>query len=307
MISVKKILDFLNSTNLLCTYIGDEELYISSFSSIEKIDRNQISWIKDETRIQSVCDKDISESLIVTGELVSNYLANSNILICENPKQVFFTILEYFFTSKSRTGYTSPTSIVETTSIGQNVTIGHSCYIGPEVVIADNVDIKHQVTIEGKVMIGKNTTINSGVIIGSDGFGYFQDHEGRNIKVPHFGGVVIGEEVEIGANTCINRGTLDDTKIGNNVKISNLCNIGHNVIVEDNVMIAASTNISGSVHLKRNAYIAPAAMILNQLSIGESSFIGAGSVVTKDVEDHVVVVGVPGKIIKRLEVEYWKI
>ncbi|QCR31982.1 DapH/DapD/GlmU-related protein [Lysinibacillus sp. SGAir0095] len=304
MIPVKEILDFLNSANLPYAYIGDEDLSINSYASLEKTDRNKISWIKDETKIGAVYEKDISESLIVVGRFDTSSLVNGNLILCENPKQVFFTILDAFFNNKSKSAYTSPTSIVETTHIGRNVRIGHSCYIGPEVVIGDNVEIKHHVSIEGKVTIGKNTTINSGVVMGADGFGYFQDLEGTNVKVPHFGGIVIGEKVEIGANTCINRGTLDDTKIGNNVKINNLCHIGHNVIVEENVLLGALSSISGSVRVKRNVYIAPAVTILNQLSIGENSFIGAGSVVVKDVEDHVVVVGVPGKITKRLEVEH---
>lgn len=192
----------------------------------------------------------------------------------------------------------SPNSVVETNSIGKNVYIGHNCYIGKDVVIGDNVVIKNNVSIEGKVIIGNNAIIHSGVVIGSDGYGYYQDKEGRNIKVPHFGGVIIGENVEIGANTCIDRGTLDNTVIGNNVKIDNLCHIAHNVVIKDNCSVIALSMLGGSVVLEKDSYIAPGAIIKNQLKIGEKSLVGLGAVVIKDVEKNKVVAGVPAKVIK---------
>lgn len=167
--------------------------------------------------------------------------------------------------------------------------------------IGDNVVIKNNVSIEGKVIIGNNTIIHSGVVIGTDGFGYYQNEEGKNIKVPHYGGVVIGEYVEIGANTCIDRGTLDDTVIGNYVKIDNLCHIGHNCVIEDNSSIVALSMLGGSAEISKNSYIAPGVMIKNQLKIGENSLIGMGAVVTKDVEKNKVVAGVPAKVIRENE------
>jgi len=116
--------------------------------------------------------------------------------------------------------------------------------------------------------------------------------------VPHYGGVVIGQNVEIGANTCIDRGTLDDTIIGNNVKIDNLCHIGHNCIIKDNSSIVALSMLGGSAIIEENSYIAPGVMIKNQLKIGENSLIGIGAVVIKDVEKNKVVAGVPAKVIR---------
>jgi UDP-3-O-[3-hydroxymyristoyl] glucosamine N-acyltransferase len=203
-----------------------------------------------------------------------------------------------FFKSEQYNSFISPNSVIETIDFGKNVYIGHNCYIDKNVSIGDNVVIKNNVTIEGKVKIGNNTTIFSGVVIGSDGFGYYQDNNGINTKVSHYGGVIIGDNVEIGANTCIDRGTLDDTIIENNVKIDNLCHIAHNVIIRENSLVIALSMLGGSSVLERNSYVAPGVMVMNQLTVGENSLVGMGAVVIKNVEKNKIVAGVPAKVIK---------
>lgn len=302
MISIESIFELLNSTNYSYSYIGSLSLMIQSFSPIEEVRSNFISWMKNDQKIQAIKDKSIENTLIVCKEIDTSQFKDGNFIVCENPKAVFFTILNHFFYKEPLNEYISPSSIVETNQIGKYVYIGHNTHIGPDVVISDNVKIKDHVCIEGKVFIGKNTIIHSGVVIGTDGFGYFKSDAVEHVRVPHFGGVMIGDNVEIGANTCIDKGTLSDTKIGNNVKINNLCHIAHNVVIEENVLISASATIAGSAHIKKNVNIAPSAVIRNQLSVGENSFIGMGSVVVKDVPDSVVVAGVPAKTIKKLEV-----
>lgn len=302
MIKIKEITDFLDAAKIPYSYYGEEQLIIKNTVTIENINHHLISWIKNKDYMKYIVGKDIKNSLIVCQKFDVSSFKSGNFIFCDKPKEVFFTISNHFFQPETNKEYISPNSVVETTNIGNNVYIGHNCYIGPDVIISDHVTIKNNVSIEGKVIIGKNTAIFSGVVIGSDGYGYFQNAEGKKIKVPHYGGVLIGEDVEIGANTCIDRGTLGDTKIGSNVKIDNLCHISHNVVIEENVSVVAHSMIGGSVLLKKNSYIAPSASVMNQISIGENSLIGLGAVVLKDVEDHVVVAGVPGKIIKRLEV-----
>lgn len=301
MITIKEIMYFLKESNIMYTYSGDENLTIKSYAPLYKLGKYHISWIKDNSKLNIIVGKSLKDTLIISKELDISHFKDGNFIFCQDPKQVFFTILNHYFKVESKVPTIHSDSVVETSNIGKDVSIGHNCYIGPDVVIGDNVEIKNNVSIEGKVVINKNTLIHSGVILGTDGFGYFLNNKCKNEKVPHFGGIIIGENVEIGANTCIDRGTLDDTKIGNDVKINNLCHIGHNVIIEDNVMISALCNIAGSVLVKKNAYIAPAATILNQLTIGENSLVGSGAVVVKNVEKHVVVVGVPGKFIRKME------
>lgn len=299
MIRIKEITDFLDSTEMPYTFIGDPLLSIQSYVSIENIAPQLISWIKDEKKLQTIIGKDITNSLIVSQKYDTSQFEKVNFIFCDNPKAIYFTILNQFFHEETKAEFISPISVVETRSIGKDVYIGHHCYIGPEVVTSDNVRIENSVSIQGKVTIGKDTIIRSGVIIGTDGFGYFENKDGINVRVPHFGGVIIGEDVEIGANTCIDRGTLGDVVIGNHVKIGNLCHIAHNVILEENVMLAALVNIAGSVLVKKNTFISPAATIRNQVTIGSNSLIGLGAVVVKDVDDNAVIVGVPGKNIRK--------
>lgn len=179
--------------------------------------------------------------------------------------------------------------------------IGHHSFVDEAVVIGNNVVIKHHVVLEGKVVIGDNTVISSGVVIGSDGFGYYNETQRKNLKVEHFGGVVIGNDVEIGTNTCIDRGTLGDTVIGNNVKIDNLCHIAHNVQVKDSVNIIALSMIGGSVRLGDSAYIAPSSTLINQVTVGDHAMVGIGSLVLENVEDDTVVVGHPAKVLRKRE------
>lgn len=303
MIRIKDITDFLDSKEMPYTFIGNSELTIHSYVSIENIAANFISWIKDEKKMQAIMGKDITNSLIVSLKFGTRSFEKANFIFCDDPKAMYFTILNHFFYKETMVEFIRTTSVVETNCIGKQVYIGHHCYIGPEVVISDNVRIENNVSIQGNVTIGKDTIIRSGAVIGTDGFGYFENTDGINVRVPHFGGVIIGENVEIGANTCIDRGTLGDVEIGNHVKINNLCHIAHNVIIEDHVMIAALVNISGSVRIKKNVYISSGATIRNQVTIGANSLIGLGSVVVKDVEDDVVIIGVPGKKIRNHEGE----
>lgn len=300
-ISIANILQYLNDSNLKYKYIGRKDINISNYSSISNIKDSTISWIKNRKFYNENSILNIKNALIIINhdtDIREDIAKNSGFIICDNPKEIFFSLLNKFFPQELFKNYISPNSVVETEQIGSNVSIGHNSFIGQEVVIGNNVVIKNNVSIEGKVTIGDNTIIHSGVVIGTDGFGYFQNEEGKNLKVPHYGGVTIGEDVEIGANTCIDRGTLDNTIIEDNVKIDNLCHIGHNCIIKDNSSVIALSMLGGSAVLEKNSYLAPGVMIMNQLKIGENSLVGMGAVVVKDVEDNKVVTGVPAKVIR---------
>lgn len=299
MINIKEIISFLESSKMKFEYCGSRDLNIRCFSTLENVKSHNIIWIKNPNKVKVAEFEKSQDLLIVTNKSNEYNLEQSNYIFCENTKEVFFRILDRFFNAKQEKTNISSKAVIESNCIGKNVYIGHNTYIGSDVEIGNNVKIRNNVSIEGKVIIGNGTSIFSGVVIGSDGYGYFQNSEGKNIKVPHFGGVIIGENVEIGANTCVDRGTLGDTVIGNNVKIDNLCHVAHNVIIEENVSVIALSMIAGSVVLKKNSYIAPSASIRNQLVIGENSLVGLGAVVVKNVEDNVVVAGIPAKIIKK--------
>jgi UDP-3-O-[3-hydroxymyristoyl] glucosamine N-acyltransferase len=300
MVNIKEIIKYLEKRQIEHEYFGSNELNIHGFSVLDDIRDNTIIWVKNKDTLKDLEISNNKNLLIVTNSIEIGGLVNLNYLISKNSKELFFEVLNHYYKNEKDGSFISKKSVVETKDIGNNVKIGHNCYIGPQVKISDNVTIKNNVVMEGKVTIGRGTIISSGVIIGTDGYGYYKNKEGINIKVPHFGGVIIGQNVEIGANTCIDRGTLGDTKIGKNVKIDNLSHIAHNVIIEDNAIVFALTVIAGSVLLRENSYVAPSATIMNQLTIGRNSIVGLGAVVLKDVEDNVVVAGVPAKILRRL-------
>jgi UDP-3-O-[3-hydroxymyristoyl] glucosamine N-acyltransferase LpxD len=299
-INIRRILDYLTSVNITYDFVGNDQVTIQHYSSLKNIKDKSITWVKNVDNFDISSLNNNSDLLVVSNNIndIGPLSGKVSFIFCDNSKEVFFTIVKQFYIEYEYKKYISPNSIIECELLGENIYIGHNCYIGKEVVIHDNVVIKHNVTIEGKVIIGKKSIIHSGVVIGTDGYGYFKNSEGIDSKVPHSGGVIIGEEVEIGANTCIDRGTMDNTFIGNHVKIDNLCHIAHNVIIEENCNLVAHSIICGSVVVKKNSYIAPGAIIKNQLTIGENSLIGLGAVVVRDVEDNKVVAGNPAKVIR---------
>jgi UDP-3-O-[3-hydroxymyristoyl] glucosamine N-acyltransferase len=295
---IKDILSFLDEIHIEYHYTGLPDLQIEYFCPLSEPKERCITWIKNiDTYDLFNLDADLQLALVVNfcdnREISEKY----NIIRCDNPKETFFEILNRFFVV-SKEPEIAPDSIIETQKIGKNVSVGHRCYICEDVIIGDNVSIKSNVIIECPADIGDNTVIWSGVVIGTDGYGYYKKNDGINYKVPHFSGVKIGKNVEIGANTCIDRGTLADTVIGNNVKIDNLCHIAHNVQIEDNVMIAAMSMLAGSSIIRENAYIAPGALIINQKTVGKDAFVGLGAVVIDNVPSNKAVFGVPARIFR---------
>jgi UDP-3-O-[3-hydroxymyristoyl] glucosamine N-acyltransferase len=152
---------------------------------------------------------------------------------------------------------------------------------------------------EPRIQIGNNVYRDRGVVIGSEGFGYERNEKGEIEKFPHIGGVIIGNDVDIGANTCIDRGSLEDTVIGDGTKIDNLVHVGHNAKIGKHVLITALSLIGGSAEIGDYATIWSAAVIKDHVRIGHHAIIGAGAVVIKDVKPYETVVGVPARNIEQ--------
>jgi len=295
---INEVTKYLDEIKINYQYTGNNDLLIENFCTLSEPKSKCITWIK---KVDNYDFTNIDNDLNML--FVTNYFENKdindnyNIIQCDNPKETYFEILNHFFVIPGVVKI-EPDSIVETKNIGEKVSIGHHCYICKDVVIGNNVIIKNNVVIECPTHIGDNTIIWSGVVIGTDGFGYYKKNDGINYKVPHFGGVKIGKNVEIGANTCIDRGTLSDTIIGDNVKIDDLSIIAHNVKIEDNVMITGLVALGGSSVLKENVYVAPCSIILNQITVNKNAFISVGAVVMKDVPENAVVFGNPARILR---------
>lgn len=150
-----------------------------------------------------------------------------------------------------------------------------------------------------KIIIGKNCYIKPNVIIGREGFNYQKNEKGINKRVTHIGGVRIEDNVDIGSGTAIDRGILNDTCIGSNVKIDNLVHISHNCVIGEGTIIAAGAILGGGVNVGKNCFIGINASIKQRIKIGDNAFIGMGAVVVKDVPSGITVVGNPAKPLKK--------
>lgn len=285
------ILEYLRDINVNYQFIGNENDNIESFSSLKNYKEGSITWIKKGHRV-SAYPKKIKLAIL---EEDFHLTEIQNKIIVANSKAVFFSILEKLFgTQIADNSIGRSTYIGENVKIGEGVSIGNNCVIEGVVEIGNNTVIGNNVSIINKVKIGANCTIQSGAVIGEEGFAYHDDEVGNKTMIKHYGGVIIADHVHIGANTCIVRGTIDDTVIGRGSKIDNLCHIAHNCNLGEKVTVIAGAVLCGSVCVGDNSYISTS-MIRQQLNVGENSLVGLGAVVVKDVKDNTTVVGNPAK------------
>lgn len=185
-------------------------------------------------------------------------------------------------------------SIGQHCSIGDGSTIDASVHIGNHVSIGRNCRLHPNVVIYDNTVIGNNVIIHAGSIIGADGFGYkFRDNQ--HVKVPHVGNVLIEDNVEIGANTCIDRGALGSTRIGWGSKIDNLVQLGHNNVVGKNVIVCGQCGISGSCEIGDGAILAGSVGVADHVKIGSRAVVMARSGVSQDIEPGAQVWGSPAK------------
>ena len=179
-------------------------------------------------------------------------------------------------------------SIGAATEIGDGVVIGPGCSIGENVVIGAGSHLAARVTIYHGCRIGARANIHAGVVVGADGFGFAPDFTGDTgswVKIPQTGRVVIGDDCEIGANTTIDRGAIDDTVIGNDVKLDNQIQVGHNCRIGDHTVIAGATAIAGSTRIGKRVMIGGAAGIIGHLDICDGAIVSAMTLVTKSITE----------------------
>ncbi|MQM30473.1 MAG: UDP-3-O-(3-hydroxymyristoyl)glucosamine N-acyltransferase [Candidatus Accumulibacter phosphatis] len=172
--------------------------------------------------------------------------------------------------------------IGERAHIGENVTFYPGCVIGDDVVIGDDCVLYPNVVVYDGCVIGRRAIIHAGAVVGGDGFGFAKDGE-QWVKIPQIGRVVMGDDVEVGVNTSIDRGALDDTVIGNGVKLDNQIQIGHNVSIGEHAAMAGCVGIAGSTRIGRRCTVGGAGMIIGHLELADDVHISAGSMVTKSL------------------------
>lgn len=213
-------------------------------------------------------------------------------LLSDNPRLDFIRALSFLEKTIGFATYDFSSDIHPSVQIGQNVVIEDGCQI------AEGVVIEHNVVIHAGTRIGKYSRIRSCSSIGGDGFGFERLEDGTPLKFPHLGGVVIGENVEVGSLNSVARGTLSNTIVESYVKTDNLVHIAHNCIIGKSTLVTASAQFSGGVVVGKNVWIGPNSSIIQKITIGDNALIGLGAVVTKNVPSNTVFAGNPAKKIR---------
>lgn len=167
--------------------------------------------------------------------------------------------------------------------VGERVRVGPGCRLGAFAEVSDDSWLHGSVTVYAHCRIGQRAVINAGAVIGADGFGGVLD-QGRWLKMPHIGRVLIGDDVEIGANTTIDRGAMADTVIGNGVKLDNQIQVGHNVVIGAHTTIAGCTGIAGSTRIGEYCVIGGAAILVGHLELANRVVVSAGSVIMRSID-----------------------
>lgn len=229
---------------------------------------------------------------------------NTTLIKVDEAYACFAKLLEFYDQATAKQPAIEPQShISPTAKIGKNVYIGAFAYIGdhaeigdgthiyPNTFVGDHVKVGSNsklyanVTVYRDCQIGNNCTIHAGSVIGADGFGFVPNSENNYQKVPQIGNVILEDHVEIGANTCIDRATLGSTIIRKGVKLDNLVQIGHNVVIGENTVMAAQGGVAGSAKLGRNMMVGGQVGIVGHISLADGTMIGAQSGVPKSIKE----------------------
>jgi UDP-3-O-[3-hydroxymyristoyl] glucosamine N-acyltransferase len=295
--------------------IIDHKITVSDINTLEKASSNELSFFTNTKYVEQY-KKSHALACITSEKFLAKAPQDVFILITDNPYADFARIMTLFYpNSPVKPGISKNAYIHQTAVISENCEIAHNVTIGSEVKIGANTKIYPGVFINEKVQIGSNCTIHhnvtlsnccignniiihAGTRIGQDGFGYAFDNY-QHIKVPQIGRVIIGNNVEIGANCTIDRGAIDDTIIGDMCKIDNLVQIGHNVILDTGCIIVSQVGISGSTELGKYVVVGGQVGLSGHIKIGDGVQIAAQSGVMQNIEAKQIVGGSPSLPIRQ--------
>lgn len=252
-----------------------------------------LSWINEKNI--SLIKEPLQVGLLILSQESYKSLKDHkcNFLLVDNPRQVFQKILKKYFSQKKSAGIEISASIDPSVHISTGTYIGHNVVIEEGCTIGSDCEIMHNTVILRNTQIGDRVRIGSNCTIGNFGFGYEKNEKEDYDLIEHLGNVVIKNDAHIHNNTCIDRGVLGQTYIGENVKIDNLVHIAHGVRIERNSLIIANAMVAGSVVIGENSWIAPSTSIKNQISISEGTLTGIGTIVLKNSEKNDVLIGAP--------------
>ena len=271
---------------------GDGSVQVSKVASVAQAQPGDLVFVQDAKNLaQALASR---ASAVIAGEFAANE-SGKPVLIAKNPRLAFCRAGALLHPNKTYAAGVHPTAVVHASAkvaptaaidayavidagaiIGKRAHIGASCCIGQGVIIGDDCDLYPRVVIYQGTTLGRRVIVHAGAVLGSDGFGYVRDETyGRYHKFPQIGELIIGDYVEIGANTTIDRGALEKTVIGPGTKLDNLVHIGHNDIVGENVVIAAQTGVSGSTEIGDGCIIAGQVGLADHVKIEAGAILGA--------------------------------
>jgi len=296
--SLQEIVSILGGTLLDADETNSDEIKVNRVASIANAQQGHITFLRDSKYLSDLAMTKASAVVLSPENQTLTHLPR---IVTENPYVYFARVSELLNPVEVYEGgihhsavvdssvqvpatcHVSPNVVIAADVIlGENVVIGNNCNISKGVVIGDNTTLQPNVTIYHDCVIGKHCIIAAGTVIGADGFGYAND-DVRWVKIPQVGRVVIEDYVEIGANTTIDRGALDDTIIETGCKLDNLIHIGHNCRIGAHSVIAGCTGIAGSAIIGKRCKIGGAAMILGHLEIADEVTVSPGSMITRSL------------------------
>lgn len=296
---------------LSATVEGNPDVIINSVCKIEEGKPGGLTFLANPKYTHYIYETEAS-AVLVNNDFVAEKPVKATLIRTENAYLAVAKLMEvYQQMRKKKVGISERACVSSSAKIGKNVYIAEFVSVGDNAVIGDNVQLYPQVCIGDNVRVGDGTTLHSGVkvyidcvigkecvihagsVIGADGFGFAKDNNGEFIKVPQIGNVVIEDNVEIGANTCIDRATMGSTFIRKNVKLDNLIQVAHNVEIGEGSAFASQVGISGSTKVGKHCILAGQVGVAGHITIGDGVIVGAQSGVTNSIEEKKVVLGSP--------------
>lgn len=293
------------------TIVGDKNATVSTVSSIDGGKAGSLAYLTNPKYEQYVYTTEAS-IVLVDSVFEPKGEVKTTLIKVENVGQCVLNLLEMYNASRPRkTGISKLASINENATVGDdcyvgdftvieagakvgaNVQIYPQCYIGDNVTIGDGTKIYPGVKIYEGCSVGKNCILHSGVVIGADGFGFAPREDGTFAKIPQLGNVIIEDDVELGANTCIDRAKTDSTIIRHGVKLDNLIQIGHNVEIGSDTVMSAQVGIAGTSKVGSNCFVAGQVGVADHVTIGNKVQIGSKSGIDKNVPDGEIRFGYP--------------
>lgn len=285
---------------------------ICSVSTVNNPMNNTVIFCNKQLEVEQLNKlRNIKECLLILNEndndndKVTSSMLDNYIIYDANPRKKYAQVLQYIINSssidKKTYKFKNDCYIGENVSFGSNLKIEPFVTIGNNVSVGNNCTIKAGVRIKDNTIIGDNCVLKDNCVIGSDGFGMERDADGTTYRIPHLGGVIIGNNVEIGALVSIAQGTIEPTIIEDYVKIDDCVFVAHNCKIGKGTFLIANSEISGSVTIGEKCWIGPNTTIINGVSLGDNVMTGIGAVVTKSIESGLTVAGNPADKIENIK------